>query len=120
MKKKILPGKGKHFITRFYVTGIMMLLYLLCSTPEPLFSQTAGGGGITVTGTVKDSIGKPMQGVTVSASGAKTGATATDQNGRFILDVPSGTLLTFSYIGYQEQRVTVTPTNKQFNLVMKV
>lgn len=118
MNKKFLLGKGKHFVAGSYLTGITMLLCLLLGPPAPLFSQTTGA--ITATGTIKDSTGKPMQGVTVTASGTKSGVTSTDQNGRFILDVPSGTVLTFSYVGYQEQRVIVTTGNKLFNLVMKV
>lgn len=61
-----------------------------------------------VTGTVKDgSTGETLPGVTISVEGAGQG-TSTDVNGSFTINVPDqNSILVFSYIGYQTQRVSV-------------
>lgn len=55
---------------------------------------------ISVTGTVTDPSGEPLIGVSVIASGGKTG-TATDIDGNYTIKVDSKSKLTFSYIGYK-------------------
>ncbi|MCH3994829.1 MAG: TonB-dependent receptor [Prevotella sp.] len=57
----------------------------------------------TVTGYVLDEKDEPIIGATIKA-GSKDG-TVTDVNGKFSLDVPAGTSLTVSYIGYKPQTV---------------
>src|SRR5690606_2949975 len=59
---------------------------------------------VTVSGTVMDSNGAPIPGVTVSIGGGAIG-TATDLNGRYSLTVPEGSTLVFSFIGFETQRV---------------
>lgn len=61
---------------------------------------------VTVSGTVMDSNGAPIPGVTVSIGGGAIG-TATDLNGRYSLTVPEGSTLVFSFIGFETQRVEV-------------
>lgn len=60
-----------------------------------------------VTGTVKDTDGLTLAGVTVRVKGTSRGA-STDAEGRFTLNVAEGSVLQFSYIGYERQEVTVT------------
>ena len=94
---------------------------------------TAGGGGlyasdfhsvslvqdneISVSGTVKDSKGEPLIGVSVLVKGTTNG-TVTDMDGRFTLKAPSGAVLELSYIGYVSQSVTVTNANA-LNVILK-
>ncbi|WP_373734875.1 carboxypeptidase-like regulatory domain-containing protein, partial [Bacteroides heparinolyticus] len=59
-----------------------------------------------ITGIVRDSGGEPVIGVSILAEGSTNGTT-TDIDGRFSLDVSPGSLLIFSYIGYQSQKVAV-------------
>ena len=62
---------------------------------------------IVITGTVSDSDGQPLPGVSVSVRNTTLG-TATDGNGAFTLSVPDGNaVLAFSYIGYITQEITV-------------
>lgn len=59
-----------------------------------------------ITGIVRDSGGEPVIGASILAEGSTYGTT-TDIDGRFSLDVSPGSLLIFSYIGYQSQKVAV-------------
>lgn len=69
------------------------------------------GRVITVTGTVSDSTNKPMAGITVSVENNTKIGTATDVNGRFILDVPENAVLVFSSVGFQTTRIAVEKRN---------
>lgn len=72
-----------------------LFLSMLCLVA---FAQTA-------TGLVKDKTGEPMIGVNVLVKGTTNG-TITDFDGKFsIPDVPSGTTLVVSYIGYLSKEV---------------
>jgi TonB-linked SusC/RagA family outer membrane protein len=62
---------------------------------------------ITVTGTVTDSIGGPIPGVTVVLEGNGKIGTATDVNGKFVLEVPANGVLLFSMTGYTSKKVLV-------------
>ncbi len=60
-----------------------------------------------VTGTVKDSKGEPLVGVSVKIKGTNT-ATVTDVNGVFRLNLPTGNeTLVISYIGFNTQEIVV-------------
>ena len=61
----------------------------------------------TVTGTVADSNGELLQGVSIQEVGTTNGTT-TDANGRFSLNVSSAkAVLAFSYVGFTTQNTTV-------------
>ncbi|WP_339677806.1 carboxypeptidase-like regulatory domain-containing protein [Cyclobacterium marinum] len=61
---------------------------------------------VSVSGTVLDQAGDPIPGVTVSVAGAGIG-TATDLEGKYSLSVPEGSILVFSFIGFESQRIPV-------------
>ena len=70
--------------------------------------QTATKGKtIKVTGTVLDSAGEPVIGANVVVEGTTKG-TITDMDGRYELEVPQGSNLTISYIGYTPKTVKAT------------
>lgn len=77
-----------------------------------LFSNAYSQSKISVIGTVTDSAGSPLPGVSVGVAGIKTLGTATDMNGKFVLDVNSGAILLFKFIGYKGDSVRVTEQNK--------
>ena len=59
-------------------------------------------------GTVKDSKGLPLQGVTVAVKGTTLG-TITDENGRFTMQVPlDAKTLMFSYVGMKSQEIPLS------------
>lgn len=64
---------------------------------------------ITTQGTIVDSKGEPLIGVSILEVGTTNG-TITDIDGKFTLRVASGATLEISYIGYKTQRVTAKPS----------
>lgn len=62
---------------------------------------------ISVTGNVVDDLGEPIMGASVVQKGTTNGCT-TDIDGNFTLNVPKGSTLTISFVGYTSQEVVVT------------
>jgi TonB-linked SusC/RagA family outer membrane protein len=95
----------------FLISGVICLLLL-----QGTFQVFALGGSDirtsedlqqkVVTGTVVDASNNPMAGVNVleknTINGVQTGA-----DGRYSISVPAGAVLSFSFIGYEPQDVTV-------------
>ncbi|MFB9841304.1 SusC/RagA family TonB-linked outer membrane protein [Mucilaginibacter ginsenosidivorans] len=73
---------------------------LLCLSPALLFGQ------IKIGGTVTDENKQPLPGVSVTLKGTTSG-TVTDLNGRFLFTVEKGQVLSFKFLGYVPQEVTV-------------
>jgi TonB-linked SusC/RagA family outer membrane protein len=73
---------------------------------ENLFPVQASNEDVKVTGTVVDNTGVPIPGVTVSVPETTIG-TATDLDGKYALSVPEGSILVFSFIGFETQRIPV-------------
>ncbi|WP_231582663.1 TonB-dependent receptor [Pedobacter sp. BMA] len=69
-----------------------------------------------VSGTVKDSTGLALPGVTVKVLGTQAG-TITDANGAYRIEVGAGTVLSFSMIGYTTKEVTVGD-NQSINVTL--
>ncbi|MDE6181118.1 MAG: carboxypeptidase-like regulatory domain-containing protein, partial [Phocaeicola sp.] len=64
-----------------------------------------------VTGTIVDATGEPVIGANVVVKGTANG-TITDIDGNFSLEVPEGSVLLVSYIGYANQEVKVGKQTK--------
>ncbi|WP_431212946.1 carboxypeptidase-like regulatory domain-containing protein [Puia sp. P3] len=80
-----------------------LLLLLLCTWSAALLAQDR----IPVTGSVRDSVGNPLSGISVSVKGAK-GGTSTDALGNFKINAERGGHLLFSGIGFLSQEVNIT------------
>lgn len=78
------------------VWGLMatLLLITICTYAQD--------GFVKVSGTIVDESNFPIPGASVVIKGTTTGV-ATDIDGRFILNVPVGAILKFSFIGYLTQ-----------------
>jgi TonB-linked SusC/RagA family outer membrane protein len=76
---------------------LLLFLFLICSTS--VFAQER-----TVTGSVKDSKGESLAGVTVLVKGTTTGALS-DMGGKYSIKVTPGATLVFSFIGYATQEI---------------
>jgi TonB-linked SusC/RagA family outer membrane protein len=107
---KLLSKNNRHLIL-----GRCTILFVLTLFFGSAYSQTR----VTVTGKVTDTLGVKIQGATILAENVKNISTSTDENGRFVLDVPVGTSLRISFVGFTEQHVIVTADKKIFNIILK-
>ena len=87
-------------------TKFTMILTLFMA----LIVQTTFAQEKTVSGTVSDENGLPLIGATVVISGTSSGTT-TDFDGKYLLNVSTGDVLNFSYLGYSDQNITVGASN---------
>lgn len=71
---------------------------------------------ITVHGTVTNDTGQPLAGVSVILEGTKTG-TSTDASGNYTIEAPSDGILTFSFVGFVTQSVSI---NSQTSINVKL
>lgn len=78
------------------------LLSLLLMIPVLVFAQN-----LAVKGTVKDPFGNAMPGVNVLQVGTTNGI-ITDLDGNYSINVPSNAKLSFSFIGYTTQTISVS------------
>src|SRR5690606_14619946 len=115
MKHKFLqPFQGSRKWMTFALTAQLMVAASAAeghpfehkSTLHSSTTMVKGLFDVTITGTVTDANGEPIPGVTVMVSGTTIG-TATDLDGKYSLEVPEGSTLTFSFIGYVTQNVPV-------------
>lgn len=84
---------------------ISNLLKGICLTMMCAFSINLLAQNITVTGTISDTAGEPLIGVTVRVQGESIG-TVTDLDGQFtFLNVPPDATLLVTYIGMQPQTI---------------
>jgi TonB-linked SusC/RagA family outer membrane protein len=65
-----------------------------------------GEEDINISGTVKDQNGSALPGVTIVVEGSTLG-TVTDIDGNYALSVPEESILVYSFIGFEKQRVIV-------------
>ena len=79
--------------------AVLLLLWLACS--HAVLAQER-----VVTGSVKDSNGAGLAGVSVVVKNTTTG-TNTDMDGKFSISVGPNAVLVFSFIGYTTQEVVV-------------
>lgn len=75
-----------------------------------------GSAKIPVSGTVSDTLGRNIPGATIMVLGNTKVGTQTDENGKFLIEVNEGAVLRITYIGFKEQRITVTSTTKTLNI----
>jgi len=61
---------------------------------------------VAITGTITDTKGEALPGVTVSIPGTTKG-TASDLQGKYTISVPEGSVLVFSFIGFETQNIPI-------------
>lgn len=77
------------------VFSVLLLFFSLLVLSPHLIAQN-----FKATGTVIDSNGEPMIGVTVKIKNGTTG-TITDFDGNFVFEVPANSIIEFSFVGYK-------------------
>jgi TonB-linked SusC/RagA family outer membrane protein len=114
MKKEILLDlfhvrKAVHFKRLIALPLVMAAIispaYAL-RTPKDALEIKAFQRDVQITGTVKDSTGEAIPGVSVTIKGT-TKTVVTDGNGRYTITVPDNGTLIFRYIGFTTKEVTV-------------
>ncbi|CAM3805826.1 TonB-dependent receptor [Mucilaginibacter galii] len=83
--------------------GYKLLFMLLLCTGFNVYAQQP----ITVTGTIKDSKGEALPGVSIRVKDSQAGTTA-DANGKYNVRVSANATLVFSFIGFGTQEVVVS------------
>lgn len=106
---EVLGAKGLNY-------SIVSSKSIVISDKQQTESKTTGGTK-QITGTVLDSNGVSLVGVSVSIKGTSIG-TVTDHDGNFLLDVPVNSVVTISYVGYLPQSLKITET-KKINVVLE-
>ena len=91
--------KGNSFLKPFRIFAILILAGLSFSSA---FAQTR-----SISGTVVDSQNVPVIGASVMVVGQSNVGTVTDLDGRFSLNVPAGSSISVSFIGYETQVIAV-------------
>ncbi len=77
------------------------MVALVCMLSSTLYAQN-----ITVTGTVKDPMGEPVIGASVSVQGTRAG-TVTNIDGHYSIECSPQATLVFSYLGFKAKSVAV-------------
>lgn len=125
LKSRSVIVQGIHSPKRFwFACGLSLgLVSLPLSTFANNWSNQLGSSiqksiqqNRIITGSVIDESGEALIGVSVLVKGTTLG-NITDLNGRFSLDVPEGSILEISYIGYKTQ--SIKAQREPMNIVLK-
>jgi TonB-linked SusC/RagA family outer membrane protein len=110
---RIFVKKDESFMLRIK-SGIFILALLALN----LCVATASAQQFTVTGVTSDESEELLAGVTVAVKGTSTGVMS-DADGKYSITVPgSNAVLIFSYVGYEQQEITVG-SQTVINVVLK-
>lgn len=86
------------------ITHVMVVFALLVLNCTMTFAQNK------ITGQVVDNTGEPLIGVSVKEKGTTNGV-ITDIDGNFSLNVPQGSIIQFSFIGFKPQEVVANKSH---------
>lgn len=102
----------KNTINRQWTRTIAFIVLVMWMGLSSALAQNA----ITVKGQVLDAKSKePLIGVSVLEKGTSNG-TITDFDGNYVLNVPQGHILVFSYVGYSTQEIPVIKSSLNVSL----
>jgi hypothetical protein len=104
----------KTFI-RHITLKITLLTLILALAANIIYAQT--GYNITITGTVKDEQGSPIENVKISRLGDDNALSTTDEAGYFQFAIEDDAVLLFSHISYESKQVMVNG-QPQFDVVL--
>lgn len=88
---------------------------VLWQEPAPLADTAA----FTITGAVTDTAGRPLARATVLVKGRQQAVTTTGTDGRFALRVYLHDVITVSYVGYEEQKLSVKSASGNFTFALQ-
>lgn len=102
---------------RNFLPFVFTSLLLVTILPAVAASESEGNKH-PVWGTVKDTNGVPLVGVSVVVVGTHSGVN-TDIKGTFRIIVADGATLRFSYIGYEPQELKIKPDRVGYDITLK-
>lgn len=95
---EVLQNLFNNSDVRFAIEGS----YIVLSSNKQNDAKSVAQSRINISGTVTSTDNEPMPGVTIMVKGTNTGA-ITNVDGKYTIEVPSsGSVLVFSFIGYQK------------------
>ncbi|MBB6126038.1 TonB-dependent receptor [Mucilaginibacter lappiensis] len=115
----VLKTALKNLQLSYIIDGKSIIITKEAAGVEAFSTNTSILADITVTGSVKDSKGVPLTGVSISVVGNFKQGTVTDINGKFILDVKEGATIKITFVGFKSQTFIVTPQTKLFNVTLE-
>ncbi|ANI89898.1 hypothetical protein A9P82_11745 [Arachidicoccus ginsenosidimutans] len=80
-------------------------------------APVTGAPQVSIIGTVRDTTSKILSGVSITVPGTKIG-TFTDNNGKYVLDVPVNSPVVFSFVGYEPDTVLFNGSTSNVNVVL--
>ena len=102
--------KRQCFIKLWSLVAVLCLssgnLYAADAPAPQASASKVQGATVKVSGTVLDELGEGIPGASVKLKGGSKGA-ITDIDGSFVIDVPKGSKLEISYIGYTPETISV-------------
>ncbi|ADY54147.1 TonB-dependent receptor plug [Pseudopedobacter saltans DSM 12145] len=105
----------------FFLIGLVLALTSAAraesQAEKPNSTRFFQEGKKEIRGTVSDTIG-PMPGVAVSVKNNPKIGTTTDLNGKYVLEVPDGSVIVFSMVGYTSKEVS-TKGKSVINMTME-
>ncbi|MET3980461.1 TonB-linked SusC/RagA family outer membrane protein [Mucilaginibacter sp. UYP25] len=97
------------------VAGTAYCIIMLCTIfSTKTYAQTKA----TITGTVADTTGSSIVGANLVAINKKNVSTATDVNGKFVIDAEPGTVFRVTYVGYKETTFTVLADKRTYSIII--
>ena len=106
-KTNLLKGHMKKGL-RSVVVFLLFLFFVTNFGFVYAFEPFSDTGQKPVSGNVTEVSGTPLPGVTVFQKNNPTNGTVTDADGNFVINVPSGSTLVFSFIGFNTEEVVAS------------
>lgn len=97
----------------------MKNIYSICVLLACMIWHGEAFAQVTISGTVRNELNKPISGATISLTTTKKGIASTNEVGAFSVSVPDGSILLVKSLGYEDARITVSSTKKIFNVTLK-
>ncbi|WP_240619094.1 SusC/RagA family TonB-linked outer membrane protein [Chitinophaga costaii] len=98
------------------IAGRRTVLFLLLIFFSGFWQPAAGQNNMTVTGTVTDTSGNVLNGVSVINISKKNAGTYTDSHGKFVLEAAPGAIIHFSFVGFAEQNISINEKTRVLNI----
>ncbi|MCD0489512.1 TonB-dependent receptor [Pedobacter sp. MC2016-14] len=96
----------------------LVLMYFFTMANATLYAQDAGK--LTIAGQLMDEQGKELIGVSIFVKGNTKIGTSSDSDGRFRLaNIPKGSTLIFSFIGFESFELIVNESKEKVKVVLK-